>query len=72
MSKTTEVRSLNVDRMRRYSQRGREERRRAEWWASLTPEHRAKHEGPHSEALCSECIAIAMRPLGRLGRRATR
>ncbi len=49
---------VDVDRMRRYAERGEvetAERERRRWLASLSPEHRARHESP-GLLLCGECM----------------
>jgi hypothetical protein len=49
---------MNVDRMRRALERAeaaREEQDRREWFANMTPEHRALHERPFP-AVCGFCL----------------
>lgn len=65
---------VDVARMRRYAERNSEAQEAREyrtWLASLTPEHRAIHEGP--SPICSTCINESMRRVGetfaRMGKR---
>lgn len=55
---------VDVERTRRYAERGEREAAEQEhrrWLESLTPEHRAKHERPLSGlGLCGECMSATM------------
>lgn len=70
---------VNVDRMRRYQERGTEaaeEQQAARDWqrklSRMTPEHRAKHETRGALAatggLCGECFQASLQPIYRLAR----
>jgi len=66
---------MNVEKMRRYADRGREARIMADadeerdaWLSEMTPEHRAWHESVSTRRgpICPDCVRNALEPLRHL------